>query len=231
MKSKFFTLGLVLIFLGIVISSFYNAQTESYAYQEGYTKTYQFQTSGYFNEGEELVLGIVPSDEWLNYIDWLQSSTVPEYLDATIQVEINNTNGQRTVVDLIYVTFADTSGNYAQLTLQAADTNFTSGGLSELGPAGAQGGAIKGTVETSGTYTATVNGTPSDPNILYDLNIPPTSVTLDRYTKQMFYPYREMLPIGVALIVSGGISSFWARRQPKMQSLLRKKKTVSKKNS
>jgi hypothetical protein len=224
MRSKFLGLGLVLIFSGVVITSFYNAQSESYVHQQSYTKPNAFQTWGYFSKGEELVLGIVPSDTWLTYIDFLESSVVPEFLDVTIRVEINNTDGQKTVVDLIFITYATTSGDYARLSPQAAYTNFTTGGLSNFEGATGEGGAIKGIVESSGTYTATLMGIPTDPNILYDLNIPPTSVSLSRFLIQKNYPYRGIWPIGVAFIVSGGFSSFWAKRQNKKQNSLRKKK-------
>lgn len=223
MRSKFLLLGLVLVFSGIVITSLYNAPSKSYVYQQGHTNTYAFEVSGYFNKGEKLVLGMVPGDTWLDYIDVL--GYMPDYYDATIRVEINNTEGQRTVIDLVYITYATTSGEYAQLSLQMAYTNFTTGGLANLGGAGAEGGAIEGIVETSGTYTAKTLGTPADPEVLYELNIPPTSITLDQYVMQESYPYRETWPIGVVLIVSGGFSSFWARRQTKRQKISRKKKT------
>jgi hypothetical protein len=229
MRSKFFLLGLVLVFSGILITSLYNASSKSYVYQQDYSETDSFQVSGYFTKGEELVFAMVPSNTWLDWIDFLGYTpdyyNGTNYLEATIQVRINNTDGQRTAINLIFFTYATTTGEYAQLSLQSVYTNFTTGGLANIGSASEKQGAFKGVVETSGTYTVEILGPPSDPKILYDEHIPPTSITLNRYVAQESYPYRWTWPIGVALVVSGGFSSFWSRRQTKKQKLVRKKKT------
>jgi hypothetical protein len=223
MQSKFLILGFVLIFSGVVVTSLYNALIENYVFQQGYTKTREFQVSGYFDKGDKLVLSIVPGNDWVQYIDWLETFYVPDYLDVTIRVQINNTEGQSTVLDLIFITYASSTGEYAQLSLFAAYPNFTSGGLTNLEAAGSEG-AVRGIVETNGTYTATAFGKPDEPIILVALGIPPTSITLDKYVTKGSYPYRHIWPAGVALIGSGGFSFFWARRQTQKRKLLRKKK-------
>ncbi len=224
MGNKLLALGLIFIFSGVIVTAFYNVSGEKYVHKSTYTEHNEFEVSGYFAEGDKLVLYIEPDQRETNTFNWvyfaqedLPPNLVEEVHDLTVQVEINNTVGQRTVIDLVYVTYPDWSGG-ATLGLYMAYTNSSTGGLIDLGedPEG-----VKGIVETNGTYTARI----ISPEILLKFNSTPTTMSLKRFVPQNFYPYRDMLPVGIALIGFGGFSAFWARKQRKKQRLLRKRKT------
>ncbi|MEM2143969.1 MAG: hypothetical protein QW279_01290 [Candidatus Jordarchaeaceae archaeon] len=188
-------LGTLLLLCGLVILFSYNAYVENYLLKQTYVETSSFYVSGDFIEGDLLVFDITPNEDWSNlYFDFIRTDYVPDYEDARIQIIIENTYGEKTVMDIIYVSFATIGGEYAFFPY-AVTINSSSGGLNEIKKT-ERAGIFEGVVTTTANYSATL----LTPELLYTLNSPPQALRLLRYVKQKDYPYREIAPVGFASI-------------------------------
>jgi len=187
-------LGILFLFLGVVIASLHNYAVETYVLKESYVRHSQFQVSGYFKKGDKLFFDIIPGDEWALWSDWIMTDVVPDYVDVKIQVEINNTFNEKTVIDVIYILYA--YGEEASLVPFAAYINSTTGGLKNVTKSDSVG-MIEGIVETEGDYSACL----LTPEFLYEQNLPPKTISLIRYEKTLKYKYRQVAPSGFFLII------------------------------
>ncbi|MGF3572884.1 MAG: hypothetical protein ACQXXG_05615 [Candidatus Bathyarchaeia archaeon] len=197
-------LGTLFLFSGVVIVSLHNYTTETYLLIGRYTESSKFQVSGYFAKGDKLVFDLVPNKDWSTlYFDWfLRTDFIPDYEDARIQVEIKNTFGEKTVLDIIYILYTTISGEDV-LTTYAVTVNYTSGELENLQKP-TVAGLMEGIVAREGNYSASL----LTPESLYQINSPPQSITLRRYEKRILYEYRHISPLGFPLIVLGVITLF-----------------------
>lgn len=212
-------LGIIFLFCGVVIASLYNYTVETYVFMKDYTAHSKFCVSGYFQEGDKLFFNILPSDYWTHYSDWLidpKYINLTEYVEVTIQVEINNTIGEKTVFDIIYILYTSPSGETDYLYPFAVIVNSTTGGLRNITKSTGIG-MIEGTVETEGNYSACLLT-----DLLYEMNLPPKTISLLRYEKALNYKYRQLVPFGFILIIAGVIIFLYTHRTRKRQRMERK---------
>ena len=212
-------LGISLLIAGILIASLYNYSVEKYVKTDTYSKR-DFTVSGYFNSGDRLVLDITPDKTWSTFLfDWIRTDFIPEYEDCRIQVEINNTYGESTVIDMIFLLLASPTGEEASLMPYAVYPVNSTGGLTNIGKAETEG-LVEATVKTEGEYTASIVLMGNDITVSFlkkaRMAVPPKSIRLLRYVKIYDYKYRQIAPVGGFLIVAGltiiAVDYKWAKK-------------------
>lgn len=222
-------LGISLLIAGILIASLYNYPVEKYVKTDTYSKR-DFTVSGYFNSGDRLVLDITPDKMWSTFLfDWIRTDFIPEYEDCRIQVKINNTYGESTVIDIIFLLLASPTGEEASLMPYAVYPVNSTGGLTNIGKAETEG-LVEATVETEGEYTASIvlmgNLTVSFLKAVGNA-VPPKSIRLLRYVKIYDYKYRQIAPVGGFLIVAGltiiAVDYRWAKKVARKRHALPKR--------
>lgn len=205
MASIKFYFGILLLAAGILIASLYNYSVEKYIKADTYSKR-DFTVSGYFNSDDRLVLDITPDKMWSTLLfDWISGTNfIPEYEECRIQVKINNTYGESTVIDIIFLLLASPTGEASLMPYAVYPVNST-GGLTNIEKA-ETGGLIEATVKTEGEYTASIvlMGNLTVAFLKATGNaVPPKTISLLRYVKTYDYKYRQIAPIGGPLIVTG----------------------------
>lgn len=145
-----------------------------------------WEASGYFDSGEKLVV-------------YLSQPTIEFFPDhtATINVSVVDPAGNKSVFLIEY----DKNYGFVNITLDSSSNGLIVDENSvDLG----------GIVNLSGNYTALVA---EQASFLYGEAGP--TVDLYKETVERDYPYRSMLPVGVAIIVFGASLSIWAAKSSK----------------
>ncbi|MEM2702989.1 MAG: hypothetical protein QXR45_07490 [Candidatus Bathyarchaeia archaeon] len=202
-------LGVTFLFCGLVIASLYNYSVETYVFKKDYTAHDKFCVSGYFQKENKLFFNLVPNDNWAYYSDWLidpRYINLTDYVEISIQIEINNTNGEKTVLDIIYILYTTPTGEVDYLYPFAVIMNSTTGGLRNVKKS-IEVGIIEGIVETEGNYSARLLT-----DLLYEMNLPPKTISLLCYQKTLKYEYRHLAPFGFILIIIGVITLVYIYR-------------------
>ena len=197
MRKASLALGIVLVLVGIITCSASNSPMEKLDYPEVKGAKEGWEVSGHFNAGEKLLV-LFPPPAWGEYI-------IPNGDKATVDVEIFDPDNNKTEFRITFY-----PRRYPDFELLSND-----GGLTVNEPIEGVGGVTR----LNGLYTARIDEFAS---IYYDGG-PPGHLSLHKEVVEREYPYRSVLPIGVALIVAGASLSVWAKSSKRTQRLRKKR--------
>jgi len=206
-RTKFFGLGIILIFAGIIVSSYSNMAFEVKTVQTpGVTVYNKWNVTRYFTKGETLILDIPPPKPNL-------FGGVPY---GGFNISIVAQNGKETV---FWYEFSDGT---VKVKVKSNDGALIVNESSSMM-------YVTGVTAFSGNYTAYVD---KSAMVFYNRG-PPSYLTLKSMIEKtsLEYPYRDLLPVGILIMAFGSILIFLSFREPKRaKTFLVGKKGKIKKN-
>jgi hypothetical protein len=206
LKPGILAVALILLLVGLIFLAIFNVSVTSFNETMLEHKESAREISGFFNQGEKIILKFWPNEKWkdapfetpLPDIDYPHvflyfNVTGPQNVNASFEVTIIRTEFNSTpyVYQIIVL-------EHGRLTESIASTNKTM----EIG----------GIVNQSGNYTARFEGV--FPPIQPPGNLP-ESLTLYKGIPQESLPYTYLLPIGVVMIILSFILLIWNIRTSK----------------
>jgi len=205
--------GLLLIFVGLFLASSYNSSITNESWNEEAANTDKWNIIGNFNSGENMTLIIawstIAGGEDFGELPANVTITANDHDVTEFQVfflqDPNNPPGQELVQ--VYVS-----------RIQLLSNNGDS--LSVDDPPKQIGGIVK----QAGTFEARVHPPDSFPWAGYPEPQPPRALKLLKLIVTRTYPYRDLLPVGVATGFLGAIVSLWGAKAKRNQIGIRKRK-------
>jgi len=196
-RKELLAFGAILVFVGVLVSSASTSSIEKLDYPIVAEAEGQWEVSADFNESEKLLVDFLPP-KFGEYI-------FPNGDKAVVDVEIFDPDNNKTEFRITFY-----PRRYPDFELLSND-----GGLTVNEPIEGVGGVTR----LNGLYTARIDEFAS---IYYDGG-PPGHLSLHKEVVEREYPYRSVLPIGVALIVAGASLSVWAKSSKRTQRLRKKR--------
>ena len=211
MKKWIFAFGLVLIFVGIIMVSRHNINNKTIGWIQVLVKgpvNDQRSISSEFSTGDAIFLEMRVGRDWpFGYFE------DPGVL--LVSVDFVDPRGNVTKFVMIYMA-AEAGGSIYEWFLNVTENEggllVTTPFLEEL--------VIGGVALFNGTYTATVTG------IWPSREDPPSSLTLYKSEIEITteYPYTALLPIGISVIVVGGVISLFGVKGGKSKKVVKKRR-------
>jgi len=211
MKKWIFAFGLILIFVGIFMVSRYNLSNRTIVPVRTEVKSVTDQRSiswEEFRTGDAIFLEMRVGRDWpFGYFE------DPGVL--LVSVDFVDPRGNVTKFVMIYMA-AEAGGSIYEWFLNVTENEggllVTTPFLEEL--------VIGGVALFNGTYTATVTG------IWPSREDPPSSLTLYKSEIEITteYPYTALLPIGISVIVVGGVVSLLGVKGGKSKKVVKKRR-------
>lgn len=186
MRKRFLAFGIILLFVGILVFLSCNSPTERTIVSQVAPPEKQWNVTAYFNKYEKMIVNLGVPPEF--HPDGLTNVTVT----------IVDPSGGKSV---FLATYHSSTWGYIKYTLNSSDN-----GLDVDDPTTSIGGVCN----YSGNYTVQVD---EQFSYLYD-GAPQISLSKEIVEKE--YPYRSILPVGIAIIIVGTSVSIWSAKSSKL---------------
>lgn len=187
MRKTLLALGIILAFIGVLVSSISSSPTEKPKELPVQPQEKQWNITGYFHENEKLIVDLgVPTAEFIP--------------NGKVNVTV-------TIVDPTRETSVFLVTYYHQYKIF---TNYILNSSSNALHVDEPPAFVGGVVQREGNYTAQV-----DTNEASWLYPDAPHLGLKKEILESSYPYRNLLPLGVALMIGGASLSTWAARYSK----------------
>lgn len=218
MKKLPLALGLLLMFIGVIVTSSYNSSMANQG----------LKTEAQVNEDWSISANFIPGDNMTLLIAWSAITYGEDWGELPVNVTITANSKDTTVITVYFLANPDSpiDQEFGRQQLYVARLELLSneGDSLEVGDPPFQ---IGGVAKQGGVFDFRVHpppdsfpwaGTPK-PN-------PPTSLLLLKVVITSTYPYRTFLPVGVTTGILGGVIILVSRHREN-RGAVRKKKTRS----
>jgi len=208
LKGSILIVALFLLLIGGIITAYSNMSITEFEMRSLDQKNNVYEISGFFEEGEKLVVKWWPADEWRN-ITLLYEPDIP-YPAMFLYFNITGPLLNSTYFEVILA--RKKIGEYPEpysfsvkkagsLTIPIQPNNKTK----EVG----------GVVNHTGNYTASID-------MIIPRTTPPYYLRLLKGIPQKNYPYTYLLPVGITTLTLGVVMLVWYKKNLKKSRHIRK---------
>jgi hypothetical protein len=224
MRKGWLTLGLIIIFIGLILSFFYNIPVYAESYKVKDTGYLELSVSANLEAGEHFFFNFSKGQYWTGVEEVFEpvlvgeNYSIPEHKIVTFEIYCPSGDLVETEV---YVVEGTMPFLVSYLNQTDDFTPLENGNLTVLA-------RIEGIVNISGTYKIEAHSIvppifKTEKETLDIEEDPPRDMTLGTIETVETQPYFALLPVGIVLASSGAVLSVWATRaQRKLKTRSRK---------
>lgn len=217
MRKDVFAIGVLLILVGAVLTACHSASVKVIVNEVVNGVEKKLSVSGYFNSGQDLIVGILPGNYWGKPIFEPGEEGIPAH--KIVEVHVIDPHNDTSVFEAYF----GEEGFFYHWTVVNQSSGFTP-------TIYFTSWILEGIAQLSGNYTATIayvdpslnKNNPEYTPITLEED-PPAKLELLTLKVETTYPYTWFLPVGIAVVIAGILASAWSITKSKTSKKFRKK--------